>query len=85
LTSSVLAAYICRFKFGTYLFVELPWPGGSEVQSDLFGLWVKLRAASLPPVTTQSIHSKVEAIPFSNLPKDTTSELAGQGMQLGFC
>jgi len=37
-------------------------------RSDLCGLRVKLH---------QSNHSKVEAIPLSALPKDTTSELAG--------
>jgi len=42
-------------------------------RSDLFGLRVKL-----PPVNSmQSNHSKVEAIPLSTLPKDTTSELTG--------
>jgi len=42
-------------------------------RSDLFGLRVKL-----PPVTTsESNHSKVEAIPLSALPKDTKSGLAG--------
>jgi len=41
-------------------------------RKDLFGLRVKL-----PPVTTMSNHSKVEAIPLSALLKDTTSELAG--------
>jgi len=39
-------------------------------RSDLFDIRVKL-----PPV--QSNHSKVEAIPFSALPRDTTSELSG--------
>jgi len=32
----------------------------------------------LPPVTTSLITQKVEAIPLSALPKDTTSELAGR-------
>jgi len=41
-------------------------------QSDLFGFLVKL-----PPVTTNLVHSKVEAIPLSALLRDTTSELAG--------
>jgi len=54
------------------LFANVPRPGDREV----FGLPVKL-----PPVTTslsyyQSNHSKVEAIPLSALPKDTTSERA---------
>jgi len=43
-------------------------------QSDLFGL--KSQAAIC---YYQSYHSKVEAIPLSALPKDTTSELAGSG------
>jgi len=39
---------------------------------DLFGLRIKL-----PPVTTSLNHSKVEAIPLSTLPKESTSELVG--------
>jgi len=33
--------------------------------------------SSNPACYYQSNHSKIEAIPFSALPKDTTSELAG--------
>jgi len=39
----------------------------------LLGLRVKLP----PAITSQSNHLKVEAIPLSALPKDTTSELVG--------
>jgi len=47
-------------------------PKDSEIeQRDLFGFRVKL-----PPATT-SLSSRVETIPLSALPKDTTSELAG--------
>jgi len=42
----------------------------SRQRRNLFGLWVKL-----PSVTTSRNHWKVEAIPLSALPKDTTSEL----------
>jgi len=43
-------------------------PGDSEMTFAVFRV-------KLPPVTT-SLYSKVEAIPLSALPKDTTSELA---------
>jgi len=37
----------------------------------------------LPPVTTSLTTPKVEAIPLSALPKDTTSELAGLSSHQG--
>jgi len=55
---------VTRFRLGTHLFVKVPRPGDSEVTFLIF--------ESLPPVTTMSNHSKVEAIPLSALPKDTT-------------
>jgi len=60
------------FKFlGTHLFVRVPRPGDSEVTFLVFESSCHLL---LPDsLTTQ----KVEAIPISALPKDTTSELAG--------
>jgi len=51
---------------GTDLFVKVPRPG------DLFGLPNQAATSYY-----QSNHSKVESIPLSALPKETTSELAG--------
>jgi len=57
---------------GTHLFVKVPRPGLSEVIFSVF--------ESSCHLLHQSNHSKVEAIPLSALPKDTTSELAGLKM-----
>jgi len=51
---------------GTHLFVKVPRPGDSEVT---------FRSSSQAATVTTSLdtnHSKVEAIPLSALPKDTT-------------
>jgi len=48
-----------------HLFVKVPRPGNSEVIFSVFESSCHL----------MSNHSKVEAIPLSALPKDTTSEL----------
>jgi len=58
-----------RFRLGTYLFVKVPRLGDSE------GAFRSSNQAAT--CYYQSNHSKVEAIPLSALPKDTTSELAG--------
>jgi len=47
---------------------------GLELGTHLF---VKVPRPGASEAGTQSNHSKVEAIPLSALPKDTTSELAG--------
>jgi len=49
------------------LFAKLPWSGNSKVTFSVF--------ESSCQLLHQSNHSKVEAIPVSALPKDTTSEL----------
>jgi len=54
-----------------HLFVKVPRPGENDVILSVFGV-------KLPPVTSiQSNQSKVKAILFSALPKDTTNELSG--------
>jgi len=53
---------------GTHLFVKVPRPEDSEVTFLVF--------ESSCDLYYQSNHSKIEAIPLSTLPKDTTSELA---------
>jgi len=54
---------------GPHLFVKVPQPGDSQVT---------FSASSSQAATCyyQSNYSKVDAIPLSALPKDTTSELA---------
>jgi len=55
---------------GTHLFAKVPpQPGNSEVTYSVFD--------SAATCYYKSNRSKVEAIPLSALPKDTTSELAG--------
>jgi len=54
------------------VFVNIPRPGDSEV---IFSVFESSCHLLLPVV--QSNHPKVEEIPFSVLPKDTTSKLAG--------
>jgi len=58
------------FRYNTHLFVKVPRPGDSDVNFSVFRV-------KLPPVTISLNHTKVEAIPLSALPKDTTSELVG--------
>jgi len=53
---------------GTHLFVKKPRPGDSEVTFTVFESSCHLHY--------QSNHSKVEAIPLSTLPKNTTSKLS---------
>jgi len=53
-----------------HLFVKVRLPGDSEVTF----FWYSYQSAIC---YYQSNHSKVEAIPLSALPMDTTSELAG--------
>jgi len=52
------------------------------------GLRPRARAPTFPPnppcYATVFNHSKVEAIPLSALPKDTTSELAGISLHYSF-
>jgi len=54
---------------GTHSFVKVPHPGVSE---GIFAVYY------------QSNHSKVEAVPLSALPKDTTSELASLSSRYSF-
>jgi len=54
---------------GTQLFVKVPWPEDSE--------WPFQSSSQAASCYYQSNHLKVEAIPLSAFPKDTTSELAG--------
>jgi len=66
---------VCNFA-KVYLFANLPQPGDN-----------KMTFVSSNQVTTcysQSIHSKVEVIPLSALPKDTTSELASLSSRYPF-
>jgi len=53
----------------THLFVKISRPGGNEVTFS--------SSSQAVSCYKQSNHSKVEAIPLSALPKDTTSEIAG--------
>jgi len=52
---------------GTHLFIKVPLPGDSEVTS----------SSQAATFYYQFNHLKVEEIPLSALPKDTTSELVG--------
>jgi len=55
-------------SLGAHLFVKVPRPGDNEVA---------FRSSSQAATCYyQSNHSKVEVIPLSGLPKDTTNELA---------
>jgi len=59
---------------GTHLFVKVPQPGDSEGTGTFL---VTESSCHLLLPSYQSNHSKVEAIPPSASPKDTTSKLAG--------
>jgi len=54
---------------GTHLFAKVPQPGDSEATFSV--------SSEAVTCCYQSNSSKVEAIPLSDLPKDTISELAG--------
>jgi len=64
-----LPAFQNRVGLGTHLFVKVPRPGNSEVISAVF--------ESSCHCYYQSSQTKVEAIPLSTLPKNTTSAFAG--------
>jgi len=59
------------------LFAKVPRPGDNEVTFSVF-------KENCYVFYYQSNHSKVEAIPFSAKPKDTTSELAGLSSTIRF-
>jgi len=61
-----------RLGLGTHLFVKVHRPGDSKETFSVFESSYHL---------LQSNHSKVEVIPLSALPKDTTSELASLSPQ----
>jgi len=65
----VLGACAPGLGLGPHLFVKIPRPGDSEGT-----FWSSSLATTC---YYQSNHTKVEAIPLSALPKDTTSYLAG--------
>jgi len=65
---SVILSYT-QISNSARLFVKLPQPGDSEV--------IFSTSSQATICYYQSNYSKVEAIPLSALPKDTTSELAG--------
>jgi len=60
----------------THLFDKVPRPGVSEGTFLVFESSCHLLLPEAATCYYQSNHSKVEAIPLSTLPKDTTSELA---------
>jgi len=66
--TQVFESDLTKLGLGTHLFVKVPRPGYSEETFSVFkSSWHLL----------QSNYLKVEAIPLSALPKDTTRELAG--------
>jgi len=58
------------FGIGAYLFVKAPRPKDDKGTFSVFRV-------KLPPVTTSLNQSKVEEVPLSALPKDTTNIFAG--------